>query len=182
MISSSVFADVLDANQAYARTYDDGDLTGIAAKELCVLTCMDTRIDPLGMLGLQRGDAKILRNAGARVTEDVLRSLVLVLTQAALWLTSVSGVSPDPKLVVLVLGLGIFAVLAPESTVGIALLGVVVAWWGLAFRDLEHPAVIGAAACVLGTHLCLTVAGYGPPSLPVSRPLVLLWVRRPDAG
>lgn len=108
----------------------------------------------------------------------VLRSLVLVLSQGALWLTSVSGVSPDPKLVVLVLGLGIFAVLAPESTAGIALLGVVVAWWGLAFRDLEHPAVIGAAACVLGTHLCLTVAGYGPPSLPVSRPLVLLWIRR----
>ena len=108
----------------------------------------------------------------------VLRSLVLVLSQGALWLTSVSGVSPDPKLVVLVLGLGVFAVLAPESTAGIALLGVVVAWWGLAFRDLEHPAVIGAAACVLGTHLCLTVAGYGPPSLPVSRPLVLLWIRR----
>lgn len=108
----------------------------------------------------------------------VLRSLVLFLSQGALWLTSVSGVSPDPKLVVLVLGLGIFAVLAPESTAGIALLGVVVAWWGLAFRDLEHPAVIGAAACVLGTHLCLTVAGYGPPSLPVSRPLVLLWIRR----
>lgn len=108
----------------------------------------------------------------------VLRSLVLALTQGALWLTSVSGVSPDPKLVILVLGLGVFAVLAPESTAGIALLGVVVAWWGLAFRDLEHPAVIGAAACVLGTHLCLTVAGYGPPSLPVSRALVLLWIRR----
>jgi hypothetical protein len=60
----------------------------------------------------------------------------------------------------------------------VALLGVVVAWWGLAFRGLEHPAVIGAAAALLATHLCLTVAGYGPPSLPVSRPLVLLWVRR----
>jgi carbonic anhydrase len=38
---------------------------------------MDSRIDPLGMLGLQPGDAKILRNAGARVTDDVLRTLVL---------------------------------------------------------------------------------------------------------
>lgn len=108
----------------------------------------------------------------------VLRSLVLVLSQAALWLTATSGVHPDPKLVILVLGLGVFAALAPESTAGVALLGVVVAWWGLAFRDLEHPAVIGAAACLLATHLCLTVAGYGPPSLPLSPGLVLLWVRR----
>lgn len=108
----------------------------------------------------------------------VLRCLVLVLPQVALWLTATSGVHPDPKLVILVLGLSAFAVLAPESTAGIVLLGVVVAWWGLAFRDLGHPAVIGAAACLLATHLCLTVAGYGPPSLPVSRPLVLLWVRR----
>lgn len=108
----------------------------------------------------------------------VLRALVVLLTQAALWLTATSDVRPDPKLVILVLGLGLFAALAPESTAGAALLGVVVAWWGLAFRDLEHPAVLGAAACVLATHLCLTLAGYGPPSLPVSRPLVLLWLRR----
>jgi hypothetical protein len=108
----------------------------------------------------------------------VLRGLVVGLPQVALWLTATAGVHPDPKLVLLVIGLGVFAGLAPESTAGVALLGVVVAWWGLAFRDLEHPAVIGAAAAVLATHLCLTLAGYGPPSLPVSRPLVLLWVRR----
>lgn len=108
----------------------------------------------------------------------VLRGLVVGLPQLAIWLTATAGVHPDPKLVLLVLGLGVFAALAPESTAGVALLGVVVAWWGLAFRDLEHPAVIGAAAALLATHLCLTVAGYGPPSLPVSRPLVLLWVRR----
>jgi carbonic anhydrase len=42
-----------------------------------VVTCMDSRIDPLAMLGLVKGDAKILRNAGARVTDDVLRTLVL---------------------------------------------------------------------------------------------------------
>ena len=42
-----------------------------------MLTCMDSRIEPLRMLGLQPGDAKILRNAGARVTDDVLRTLVL---------------------------------------------------------------------------------------------------------
>src|SRR5204862_4402260 len=48
-----------------------------AAKGLALLTCMDSRIDPLAMLGLVPGDAKILRNAGARVTDDVLRTLVL---------------------------------------------------------------------------------------------------------
>ena len=108
----------------------------------------------------------------------VLRGLVVGLPQVALWLTATAGVDPDPKIVLLVLGLGVFAALAPESTAGVALLGVVVAWWGLAFRDLEHPAVIGAAAALLATHLCLTLAGYGPPSLPVSRALLLLWVRR----
>ena len=71
------FTDVLDANDRYAERFDEHDLSGQAAKGLAVLTCIDTRIDPLGMLGLRPGDAKILRNAGARVTDDVLRTLVL---------------------------------------------------------------------------------------------------------
>jgi carbonic anhydrase len=52
-------------------------MAGTAAKALAVLTCIDSRIDPLAMLGLKAGDAKIIRNAGARVTDDALRSLVL---------------------------------------------------------------------------------------------------------
>ena len=52
-------------------------MEGIAAKGLAVLTCIDSRIDPLAMLGLRAGDAKIIRNAGARVTDDALRSVVL---------------------------------------------------------------------------------------------------------
>jgi carbonic anhydrase len=71
------FTDVLRANQDYVASYRDRQLEGRAAKGLAVITCMDSRIDPLGMLGLDKGDAKILRNAGARVTEDVLRTLVL---------------------------------------------------------------------------------------------------------
>ena len=71
------FTDVLEANDRYAERFDEHDLSGQAAKGLAVLTCIDTRIDPLGMLGLRPGDAKILRNAGARVTDDVLRTLVL---------------------------------------------------------------------------------------------------------
>lgn len=77
MPSDDPFDDVLAANEAYAATYRLGGLEARAAKHLAVLTCMDSRIDPLGMLGLSPGDAKILRNAGARVTDDVLRTLVL---------------------------------------------------------------------------------------------------------
>jgi len=71
------FDDVLAANAAYQRAFADPHLLGRAAKGLAVVTCMDSRIDPLGILGLSPGDAKILRTAGARVTADVLRSLVL---------------------------------------------------------------------------------------------------------
>jgi carbonic anhydrase len=71
------FADVLEANAEYARGYSRNGLTGSAARGLAVLTCMDSRIDPLAMLGLEAGDAKILRNAGARVTDDVLATLVV---------------------------------------------------------------------------------------------------------
>jgi carbonic anhydrase len=71
------FTDVLAANEQFAAGFRNGGLSGKAARGLAVLTCIDTRIDPLGMLGLEPGDAKILRNAGARVTDDVLRTLVL---------------------------------------------------------------------------------------------------------
>jgi carbonic anhydrase len=71
------FADVLAANEAYAEQFQLTHLEPRAAKGLGVLTCIDSRIDPLAMLGLVPGDAKILRNAGARVTDDVLRTLVL---------------------------------------------------------------------------------------------------------
>jgi carbonic anhydrase len=71
------FADVVAANEAYARGFGLSGLAATAAEGLAVLTCMDSRIEPLPMLGLAPGDAKILRNAGARVTDDVLRTLVL---------------------------------------------------------------------------------------------------------
>src|SRR2546425_1734884 len=73
----SAFDDVLSANEKFASAFTDPVLAGVAAHGLAVLTCMDSRIDPLAMLGLRPGDAKILRNAGARVTDDVLRTLVL---------------------------------------------------------------------------------------------------------
>jgi carbonic anhydrase len=71
------FADVLQANDAYAESFGLAGLPAVAARGLAIVTCMDSRIEPLAMLGLQPGDAKIIRNAGARVTPDVLRTLVL---------------------------------------------------------------------------------------------------------
>ncbi len=77
MVDSEPFADALGANKSWAHGVAHPDLPARAARGLAVLTCMDSRIDPLGMLGLVKGDAKILRNAGARVTDDVLRTTVL---------------------------------------------------------------------------------------------------------
>lgn len=72
-----MFEDVLEANEDYARGFTLAGLDGRAAKSLAVVTCIDTRIEPLAMLGLSPGDAKILRNAGARVDTQVLNTLVL---------------------------------------------------------------------------------------------------------
>lgn len=71
------FDDIMEANRAYAAGFDLGGLRAPAARGLGVLTCIDSRIEPLPMLGLQPGDAKIFRNAGARVTGDVLRTLAI---------------------------------------------------------------------------------------------------------
>ncbi|MHB8572604.1 MAG: beta-class carbonic anhydrase [Candidatus Dormibacteria bacterium] len=72
-----MFDDLLDANRAYQDHFQDSGKAGVAARGLAVVTCIDSRIDPLALLGLVPGDAKIIRNAGARVTNDVLRSLIL---------------------------------------------------------------------------------------------------------
>lgn len=72
-----MFDDLLEANVSYRTHFHDSGLDGGAARGLAVLTCIDSRIDPLAMLGLRAGDAKIIRNAGARMSADALRSLVL---------------------------------------------------------------------------------------------------------
>lgn len=87
-IPEDVFADLLEANRRYAEGAHDVAPTGVARKGLALLTCIDTRIDPLAVFGLEPGDAKILRNAGARVTDDALRSLAL--SAAALGVTRIA--------------------------------------------------------------------------------------------
>ena len=71
------FDDLVLGNQEFRRSFSGSALSGTARKGLAIITCMDSRISPLALVGMQPGDAKILRNAGARVTDDVLRTLVL---------------------------------------------------------------------------------------------------------
>ncbi len=71
------FEDIFTANRKYVNEFQSSSLTGQAARGLAIITCIDSRIAPLAIVGMQPGDAKIIRNAGARVTEDVLRTLVL---------------------------------------------------------------------------------------------------------
>lgn len=71
------FDDLLAANRRYAEEFSLGGFDGIARAGVAVVTCMDSRLDPLRMIGLAPGDAKILRNPGGRVTDAALVALVL---------------------------------------------------------------------------------------------------------
>lgn len=74
------FDDLLAANQSYSSDFSLSGFDGIAHAGVAMVTCMDSRIDPLRMIGLAPGDAKILRNPGGRVTDQALVALVLGVT------------------------------------------------------------------------------------------------------
>lgn len=71
------FDDLLTANAHYAENFTDSGFDGIANAGVAVVTCMDSRIEPLGMLGLRLGDAKILRTPGGRITPETLVGCIL---------------------------------------------------------------------------------------------------------
>jgi carbonic anhydrase len=73
----SPFDDLLEHNRAFAERFSLQGFDGVAKAGVAMVTCMDSRIDPLGMVGLVPGDAKILRNPGGRATERTLVALVL---------------------------------------------------------------------------------------------------------
>ncbi|QFG69287.1 beta-class carbonic anhydrase [Ornithinimicrobium pratense] len=76
---TDAFADLLAANADYASSHAEElkGFDGIARAGVAIVTCMDSRIEPLRMVGLTHGDAKIFRNPGGRVTEAALEALVL---------------------------------------------------------------------------------------------------------
>lgn len=76
-VTAQPFDDLLAANRTFADSFALSGFDGIAHAGVAMVTCMDSRIDPLGMIGLVPGDAKILRNPGGRVTDDALVALVL---------------------------------------------------------------------------------------------------------
>ncbi len=73
----SALSEMLDANARYAATFNLGDLSAFPRRKVAVLTCMDARLDPAKFLGLQEGDAHVIRNAGGRADQDAIRSLVI---------------------------------------------------------------------------------------------------------
>ncbi len=73
----SAFEDLLQGNAEYAERFSLGGFDGIAHAGVAMVTCMDSRIEPLEMIGLRVGDAKIIRTPGGRVTPDALIGCIL---------------------------------------------------------------------------------------------------------
>ena len=69
--------DVLANNEGYASSFDKSDLPAPPARKLAVVACMDARVNVYGALGLEEGDAHVIRNAGGVVSDDVIRSLAI---------------------------------------------------------------------------------------------------------
>jgi len=69
--------DLLKNNEGFAEGFDKGDLPLPPAKKLAVIACMDARVNPYPILGLELGDAHVIRNAGGVVTDDEIRSLAI---------------------------------------------------------------------------------------------------------
>lgn len=72
----AVIDEFQQANEVYASTFQKGNLAMPPARRVAIVTCMDARIDPARALGLEEGDAHVIRNAGGRVA-DALRSLII---------------------------------------------------------------------------------------------------------
>lgn len=73
----SVVNEVRSANKQYAASFDKGALPMPPGRKFAVVTCMDARLDPAKFLGLEEGDAHVIRNAGGLVNDETLRSLVI---------------------------------------------------------------------------------------------------------
>src|SRR5438093_10394393 len=72
-----VVDEIREANRSYASEFAKGDLPMPPARRFAVLTCMDARLDPAKFLGLDEGDAHVIRNAGGLASGDAIRSLVI---------------------------------------------------------------------------------------------------------
>src|SRR5215218_2628568 len=73
----SAIDELIKNSEAYAADFDKGDLPLPPAKRVAIVACMDARLDPQALLGLEEGDAHVIRNAGGVVTDDEIRSLAI---------------------------------------------------------------------------------------------------------
>ncbi len=73
----SITDELLRKNDVYAHSFNEGSLPMPPAKQVAVVACMDARLDVHKILGLNEGDAHVIRNAGGAVTDDAIRSLVI---------------------------------------------------------------------------------------------------------
>jgi carbonic anhydrase len=73
----AVTDELLEANERFAEDFDRGDLPMPPARNVAVLVCMDARLHPETFLGLDIGDAHVIRNAGGRASDDAIRSLII---------------------------------------------------------------------------------------------------------
>ena len=73
----SIVHEVTEANESYASGFAKGDLPVPPGRKFAVVTCMDARLDPARFLGLEEGDAHVIRNAGGLVNDETIRSLVI---------------------------------------------------------------------------------------------------------
>jgi carbonic anhydrase len=73
----SVTDELLERNRAYAECFAKGGLAGRPARRVAIVACMDARLDPARVLGLEEGDAHVIRNAGGAITDDAIRSLAI---------------------------------------------------------------------------------------------------------
>jgi carbonic anhydrase len=69
--------DLLKNNEAFAQSFDKGDLPLPPARRIAIVACMDARLNPYPILGLRLGDAHVIRNAGGVITDDEIRSLAI---------------------------------------------------------------------------------------------------------
>ena len=73
----SVIDELLENNARYADTFDKADVPLPPGRHLAIVACMDARLDPHRMLGLEEGDAHVIRNAGGVVSDDAIRSIMI---------------------------------------------------------------------------------------------------------
>jgi hypothetical protein len=115
---------------------------------------------------------------GWTTAQAALRITIVTGVLVALLATGLRGVWPAWWLVVLVAGLAVAFALLPEAPMGTVATGLVLAWWGFAFRGGPYPEALLAAAGLLAAHVAAVLAGYGPRDLPPDPATVRLWAVR----